>query len=76
VYNSTRQLGAVLGSAGMAAFMTWRIAAETPAQEPVAKNPAALQPPDLVRGPFSAAMSQCPGPIGFAHNGSHIDHER
>ena len=30
VYNSVRQLGAVLGSAGMAAFMTWRITAEMP----------------------------------------------
>ena len=30
VYNSVRQLGAVLGSAGMAAFMTWRISAEMP----------------------------------------------
>ena len=32
VYNSIRQLGAVLGSAGMAAFMTWRISAEMPPQ--------------------------------------------
>ncbi|EUA36383.1 H+ antiporter-2 family protein [Mycobacterium avium subsp. avium 2285 (R)] len=32
VYNSVRQLGAVLGSAGMAAFMTWRIGAEMPGQ--------------------------------------------
>ena len=31
VYNTTRQLGAVLGSAGMAAFMTTRIATEMPA---------------------------------------------
>ena len=30
VYNATRQLGAVLGSAGMAAFMTSRISAEMP----------------------------------------------
>ena len=30
VYNTTRQVGSVLGSAGMAAFMTWRISAEMP----------------------------------------------
>ena len=30
VYNATRQVGSVLGSAGMAAFMTSRISAEMP----------------------------------------------
>src|SRR6478609_8292382 len=30
VYNTTRQVGTVLGSAGMAAFMTWRISDELP----------------------------------------------
>src|SRR6516165_1026495 len=34
VYNTIRQLGAVLGSAAMAAFMTSRIAAEMPRQLP------------------------------------------
>ncbi len=59
VYNATRQLGAVLGSAGMAAFMTWRITAEMPkgAGAPATED-AALQLPAFVRGPFSAAMSQ------------------
>ncbi|WP_407662862.1 MDR family MFS transporter [Mycobacterium tilburgii] len=47
VYNAVRQLGAVLGSAAMAAFMTWRIGAEMP-----------LQLPAFVREPFAAAMSQ------------------
>ena len=61
VYNSVRQLGAVLGSAGMAAFMTWRIGAEMP---PNASGQARgggaipLQLPEFVREPFSAAMSQ------------------
>ena len=30
VYNATRQVGSVLGSASMAAFMTWRIGDELP----------------------------------------------
>ncbi|WP_374024953.1 MFS transporter [Mycobacterium sp. HNNTM2301] len=61
VYNSVRQLGAVLGSAGMAAFMTWRIGAEMPAQpSPGAggEAPATLQLPEFLRAPFAAAMSQ------------------
>jgi EmrB/QacA subfamily drug resistance transporter len=63
VYNATRQLGAVLGSAGMAAFMTARIAAETPsmpggARTPSVQGAATLQLPEYVREPFSAAMSQ------------------
>lgn len=59
VYNATRQLGAVLGSAGMAAFMTWRISAELPegAGAPASED-GALQLPAFVREPFSAAMSQ------------------
>jgi hypothetical protein len=59
VYNATRQLGAVLGSAGMAAFMTSRISAEIPggAGTPV-KEDVTLQLPEFVREPFSAAMSQ------------------
>ncbi len=61
VYNSVRQLGAVLGSAGMAAFMTARIGAEMPPRprggaevEPT----AGLQLPEFLRDPFAAAMSQ------------------
>jgi EmrB/QacA subfamily drug resistance transporter len=62
VYNATRQVGAVLGSAGMAAFMTSRIIAEMPelpdgvsAQEP---QRTTLQLPQFLREPFAAAMSQ------------------
>lgn len=57
VYNSVRQLGAVLGSAGMAAFMTWRIGAEVP-RRPAGEDAAALQLPQFLREPFAAAMSQ------------------
>lgn len=64
-YNAGRLLGAVLGSAGMAAFMTWRIAAETTsvrghAEPPVggAGQGSVLQLPEALREPFAAAMSQ------------------
>ena len=57
VYNTTRQLGAVLGSAAMAAFMTSRIGAELPGGG--GHTPAGvLRMPSFLREPFSAAMSQ------------------
>ncbi|VBA60663.1 DHA2 family efflux MFS transporter permease subunit [Mycobacterium attenuatum] len=62
VYNATRQLGAVLGSASIAAFMTWRISAEMPPLPDGAPGfggaGGGLQLPHFVRAPFSAAMSQ------------------
>ncbi|OBB90797.1 MFS transporter [Mycobacterium sp. 852002-40037_SCH5390672] len=61
VYNSVRQLGAVLGSAGMAAFMTWRITAEMPRQPSggaAGEDALTLQLPGFLREPFAAAMSQ------------------
>src|SRR5271166_1623901 len=60
-YNSIRQLAAVLGSAGMAAFMTSRIGAEMPPRPPggaTGEAAATLQLPEFVREPFSAAMAQ------------------
>jgi len=61
VYNATRQVGAVLGSAGMAAFMTSRIAADLPPM-PGGPNPehasAVLQLPEFLHEPFAAAMSE------------------
>jgi len=57
VYNAVRQLGAVLGSAGMAAFMTSRISGEMPARS-AAGGQRGLRLPEFVREPFSAAMSQ------------------
>jgi EmrB/QacA subfamily drug resistance transporter len=62
VYNTTRQVGAVLGSAGMAAFMSWRISAEMPPTlaetPPGAGDGVVAQLPAYLLGPFSAAMSQ------------------
>ncbi len=60
VYNSVRQLGAVLGSAGMAAFMTSRIGAELPSQQPGGSigDEGGLQLPGFLRAPFASAMSQ------------------
>lgn len=60
VYNATRQVGSVLGSAGMAAFMASRISAEMPAA-PAGAAPsdlAVLQLPSFLHEPFSAALSQ------------------
>nr|WP_231999024.1 MFS transporter [Mycobacterium sp. 1081908.1] len=60
VFNSVRQLGAVLGSAGMAAFMTWRIGSEMPSAAPSAsaEDATAVQLPEFLREPFAAAMAQ------------------
>ena len=58
VFNSVRQLGAVLGSAGMAAFMTSRISAEMPSRRPGVAGVGSLRLPAFLREPFSAAMSQ------------------
>jgi len=63
VFNATRQVGAVLGSAGMASFMTSRITSELPLRPDGASGPPggggmALQMPAFLREPFAAAMSQ------------------
>jgi EmrB/QacA subfamily drug resistance transporter len=60
VFNSMRQLGAVLGSAGMAAFMTWRIGSEMPSPAPSAsaEDATTVQLPEFLREPFAAAMAQ------------------
>ncbi len=62
VYNAIRQLGAVLGSAGTAAFMTWQIGAKMPPMPRDRHAPTgeggALQLPEFLREPFSTAMSQ------------------
>lgn len=57
VYNAIRQLGAVLGSAGMAAFMTARIGAEMLPHVGTPRG-GALRLPGFLREPFSAAMAQ------------------
>jgi EmrB/QacA subfamily drug resistance transporter len=59
VYNSTRQVGSVLGSAGMAAFMTTRISAEMPPVLSEAPGEGSVtRLPAWLHGPFAAAMSQ------------------
>lgn len=59
VYNTTRQVGSVLGSAGVAAFMAWRISDEvgvTGAESPAGDSVNLLPP--FLQEPFAAAMSQ------------------
>lgn len=60
VYNATRQVGSVLGSAGIAAYMTSRIGAEMPGAASAAPRGegAAAQLPEFLHAPFAAAMSQ------------------
>ncbi len=59
VYNTTRQVGAVLGSAAMAAFMTSRIGAElSAAGAPVRGEGPVPELPRFLFGPFSEALSQ------------------
>lgn len=59
VYNATRQIGAVLGSAAMAAFMTSRIGAELGGgAQPVPAEGQATELPSFLEAPFSAALSQ------------------
>ena len=60
VYNTTRQVGSVLGSAGMAAFLAARLSAEMPggAGGGGASEGAVAQLPGFLHAPFSAAMSQ------------------
>jgi hypothetical protein len=60
VYNTTRQIGGVLGSAGMAAFMTSRIGAEMPGggERPPGAEAGITELPDVLQVPFSAALSQ------------------
>ena len=61
VYNATRQVGSVLGSASMAGFMSARIKAELPAGPPGAASPGqadVMHLPDFLRAPFGIAMAQ------------------
>ena len=59
VYNATRLVGSVLGSAGMAAFMTSRISAETPMPaQPAQGEGSVTRLPSFLHEPFAAAMSQ------------------
>jgi MFS-type transporter involved in bile tolerance (Atg22 family) len=62
VFNASRQVGAVLGSASMAAVITWQLSREMPHTFTHAMRAAGGGPPDALseplRVPFAAAMSQ------------------
>lgn len=61
VYNTTRQVGSVLGSASMAAFMSSRIKAEMPPGPPGSAprgEADVMNLPPFLREPFAQAMSQ------------------
>ncbi len=57
VYNATRQVGAVLGSAAIAVLLDSRIAAHGLTGGAQAESGVVQQLPAVVRAPFSAAMS-------------------
>ena len=59
VYNATRQVGSVLGSAGMAAFMTSRISAEMPGggQRPAAEGSVTKLPAVPARAVLGRAVA-------------------
>jgi EmrB/QacA subfamily drug resistance transporter len=59
VYNATRQVGSVLGSASMAAFMTTRLSAEMPlAADGPGGEGSVTELPGFLHEPFASAMSQ------------------
>ncbi|WP_285724152.1 DHA2 family efflux MFS transporter permease subunit [Psychromicrobium xiongbiense] len=58
VYNTTRQIGAVLGSAAIAALMESRISANFPALPPGVSASAKGPLPEFLHGPFASAMGQ------------------
>jgi len=60
VYNTTRQVGSVLGSAGMAALMASELSAKVPGSADGASQPEGqvAQLPEFLQAPFASAMSQ------------------
>jgi EmrB/QacA subfamily drug resistance transporter len=60
VYNTTRQVGSVLGSAGMAALMTSQLSAKLPVGADAAPQTdgQAADLPGFLHAPFASAMSQ------------------
>jgi hypothetical protein len=59
VYNTTRQVGSVLGSAGIAALMTSQISAWLPAQsDPAVGQGAVTRLPSFLHEPFAEALSR------------------
>lgn len=76
VFNAVRQLGAVLGSASMAEFMTSRIAAEMPGgvdalTGPAGQDATVLQLPEFVRDPSRPrCRNRCCCPPSSPYSGS------
>ncbi|ALO65978.1 multidrug MFS transporter [Arthrobacter alpinus] len=58
IYNTTRQIGAVLGSAAIAALISARLAAELPAGSTGSAAGGTGQLPEFLHAGFSAAMAQ------------------
>ncbi|MFQ4148197.1 DHA2 family efflux MFS transporter permease subunit [Arthrobacter sp. LAPM80] len=58
VYNTTRQIGSVLGSAAIAALITARLAAEMPAGASSGTGGVEGQLPEFLRAGFATAMGQ------------------
>ncbi|MDG4666245.1 MFS transporter [Mycobacterium sp. 236(2023)] len=60
VYNTTRQVGSVLGSAGMAALMASELSAKIPGSADGASQAEGqvAQLPEFLQAPFASAMSQ------------------
>lgn len=61
VYNATRQLGAVLGSAAIAAVMEWQLTAHLPTGGPAMRPGGTTHLPEFLQHPFSVAMSNSLG---------------
>ncbi|WHU45281.1 MFS transporter [Gordonia sp. L191] len=58
VYNTTRMIGSVIGSAAVGAIMQTRLAAELPGVNTTEQSNAVSQLPAFVREPFATAMGQ------------------
>lgn len=58
VYNTTRMIGSVIGSAAVGAIMQTRLAAELPGVNTTEQSSAVSQLPAFVREPFATAMGQ------------------
>ncbi len=58
IYNATRTVGSVIGSAAIAAFMQARLESNLPGAASAGGDFSAGRLPDAIAGPFSTAMAQ------------------
>lgn len=58
VYNTTRVIGSVIGSAAVGALMQTRLAAELPGMNTDQRQSTVMQLPEMIRDPFATAMGQ------------------